>query len=251
MAIPDLVRIDARGIDDVQRRLRTLSTRSFPQALKGVVNAMAKEIWALERKTISDVFDNPTPFIRNSLSIQKWATVTSPEARVAPYRNIKKTIDYTLEPHIHGFSNLRHEKRSETWLRRRRFIRNDEFLMPSRTMPRDAFGNVRGSTMQKMLADVGAFTGAEGFESTTRDARAKYIFGTVGGRRGRQVKGIWRVEGGRRNMERGRWHLMMIVVKKPPLYQKRFDFFGIAKSYAAQNWRRVADEYVARALNQR
>lgn len=238
------------NVAEVQRELQALARTRFPGAIKGVVNALAKEIWAHERQQMPTVFDRPTPFVLNSVRVLNWATTAKPYAEIGVETRVgrrDKAAEHALEPHIPGYSNVRAEKQSEFWLKRNGFMRPGEFLVPSRTMPRDRYGNVRGSTMQKMLADVGAFRTAQGFDATTGDKKARYVFGTVNGRKGK-VRGIWQVQGGRKNMAAGRWKLMMLVVKQAPLYRKRFDFHGIGQRYATANLARLSREYVARAL---
>lgn len=232
--------------DEVRAQLSRLARDQIPYATKLGINELAKNIVKREQEEMQRVFDRPTPFIVNGLRVTKWATKQDPSA-VVGYKNafdrqVSNPIENALAPHIPGFGGVRSQKSSEKWLVRAGFMSAGEYLVPSRSCPLDAYGNVRGPTMQKMLQDVGGFRTASGFNHTTRGRKARYVWGAVG-----RVRGIWLVEGGRDNMRSGTWHLMMLVVRGAK-YRPRFDFEGVAVRHAEANLNRFIGAAVAHAI---
>jgi len=225
---------------DVERKLRDISERQIPYALKEGGNSFAKDAIKREQKEMQRIFDRPTKVVLYGLRVKKWATKQDPAAELA-FKDTKArfgaAVERALKPHIPGYPNTREPKGMEDWLRHIGFMRADEWLVPSRTFPLDRHGNVPGHLAQKMLADIGAQPkrAGFGFETTTKGRKAQFIFGEVHGRNGRPVKGIWKVQGGRDNFAKGRWSLMMIVVTKRPTYAKRFDFYGVAQEHAEKH----------------
>jgi hypothetical protein len=245
--------IEIRGMADLQRRLEALAIDRFPNAVKAVVNEVAKAGWNKTREEMRSTFDRPTPRTLAAFSISQWATTQNPVAVLdfnRYYQNaITNPIENTIKPHVPGFSNLRARKGAELWLQNAGLIRVGEYLVPSRTCPLDQYGNVRGPLMQKMLADVGAYRNASGFDGTT--INGSYLWGEVRGRNGQKVKGIWKIQGGNRNASRGRWSLMMVVVRRAPLYRKRFDIETIVQREVSAKLPIAVDSYIRRALAQR
>jgi hypothetical protein len=227
--------------------LSDLAVKQVPYALKEAVNSLSKDIIKHEQSIMRSVFDRPTPFVESGLRIKTWATKESPIADIGfkdVFGRMGSAVESALAPHIPGYESQRREKGMERWLRARGFMDNTEWLVPSRTMTLDRFGNVPGSVASKMLADVGAYRALEGTKGMTTFrkkrgvAKAKYLFGEVKSKRAGTVKGIWSIRGGRDNHERGAWSLQMVVVNKRPSYRKRFDFYGEAGRYAEQHYAR-------------
>ena len=236
---------------DVSRSLSDAARRQVPYALKESMNSVAKEIIKEEQKEMRRVFDRPTPFILNGLRVTKYATKQDLTVQIGfkdVFGRSGEAVENSLKPHIHGYPATRERKGMERWMRIRGLLANDEWLIPSRTFPLDRYGNVPGSLATKMLADIGAYQGASGFRATTRARKVQYVFGQVAARGGGTVKGIWKISGGARSPARGRWQLMMLVVRKQPTYRKRYDFYGIADTHYRRNLSRHFQAALERAI---
>jgi hypothetical protein len=224
-----------------RKALSDLATKQVPFALSLATNTLSKEIIGHESALMRSVFDRPTPFAESGLRIKKVATKADPAAEIGfkdVFGRMGDAVESALAPHIPGYPSERRQKGMERWLKARGFMDEGEWLVPSRTMRLDRFGNVPGSVASKMLADVGAYNAIRnpGARVTTKAGKGRYIFGEVNARKGGTVKGIWQVQGGREKYATGRWKLQMVVVKKRPTYRKRFDFYGEAERFAARNY---------------
>lgn len=216
----------------VQRELAKLAERDIPSALYKAINDSGRAAITGLQSEMRSVFDRPAALTVNGLRLTKRASKDDLLA-VVGFKDVfgkrGDVIENALTPHIPGYPNTRHAKGMERQLRRVGFLKRNEWLVPSSTCPLDKNGNVRGSLASKMLADIGAYRGISGFTGTTKSTKARYVFGTVRGRKGGLVKGIWLVQGGASKLRTGRWKLMMLAVDKTPTYRKRFDFYGIGK----------------------
>jgi hypothetical protein len=119
----------------------------------------------------------------------------------------------------------------------------DEWLVPSPALRRDAYGNVTGSVVSKMIADIGAYGQYAGDAANTgtgirtkRAAKRKYIWVKL-----KNVKGIFLKSGTQITPQ-------MIVIKRAPRYAPRFRFYDVAKSYAARRINYHASRAVAQQI---
>ena len=238
----------------VSADLIQLAGNQLPFGVSYGLTQTARGVIQTHRASMQRLFDRPVPETVNGLKVVQWPRRDRLEARLDFDRRFGRgwgdAIVNALTPHIPGYPSTREPKGSEQWLRLAGLLDRDEWLVPSRTYPLDRFGNVRGPAMQQMLADVGAFRNASGFDATTSDARARFMFGTVRGRNGQPVKGIWKVQGGRRNHISGRWWLMMLAVRRPT-YRKRYDYPGITEEYVEQHLSEHITAGILRAIETR
>ncbi|MBV5310763.1 MAG: hypothetical protein JZU59_15405 [Chromatium okenii] len=212
----------------VVARLNALASTQIPNAIKTGINTIATELVTHEREKMTAIFDRPKPFVVNGLVVLNRATATSLSAEIGfKESGGKRPVEKSLRPNTDHFPVNRDHKGSEGWLQAQGFLNADEWLVPSRTCPTDAYGNVSGTMMKKMLADIGMGTASRTAE--------RYIFAQMHVPGGGGVKGIWWVKGGARRAATGRWKLYMVAVKKTPTYRKRFDFYGIARTYVSAN----------------
>lgn len=207
--------------------------KSFRQDDKQARFAGFKALNIVSRKALTDqkremnrVFDRPTRFIVNSIRVSQFARRDRLETKTG-FKDTFASIRFdpvadTLQPHIDG--GLRRPKRSEIRLRRFGILKQNEFLVPSRTAPLDRFGNIRRGIMQKILADLGSFAD-RGFDGNRKgNAKRQYVFGKVG-----DTKGIFRVAGGTSRQSTNRWSLIFLIVSRTPRYRQRYKFFQIAE----------------------
>jgi len=217
------------------------------------INAAERVKTALETE-IGVVFDRPTPLIQNGLRIISdrpslavrlgWKDIFGKNEPTVEHRGqlYADAVSRTLIPQIDG--GVRPPKPSERTLRAAGLLRSSEWLVPSRTAPVDAYGNIPGSVMAKIIADLGGFT-RSGTSANTGGAKRQYILGKVG-----TTRGIFRIEGGADNLARGRWSLVFLITTRAPVYRPRFKFYETAqKTFAAVypgEFDRVFDRELAR-----
>ena len=190
-------------------------------------------------------FRFPTPFIRKSLRIgfASKSLIKGSKQIIADvgfkdvFGKTGEDVADILNPHIHG--GPRKPKASERRLRRANLIRANEWLIPSRTAPLDRYGNIKRGVMQRILSDLNAHTEA-GYTANRTKGRARYIIGTVG-----NTKGIFRVG---KDIGLGRWRLVFLIVKKTPMYKRRFKFYETGERTVLKHFDRVFDVNLKRAL---
>lgn len=235
--------------DDFAHTLRDVATNRLPSVLRNAINDTAKDVMNAERAAMSRVFDRPTPFILNGLRVTQWAKKEDLTAVVAFKDDASSRKNQrnqqseegpaydALTPHIPGYPSQRRMKGLEKWLQSAGYISDNEWMVPTRAVKKDVYGNVPAAVISKMLQDIGAYKNTSGFfnartgKGTTKRSKQKvalYRFGVVKYKHG-SIKGIWWIIGGAKNYETKRWVPMMIATKKTPSYSKRYDFHGIAQ----------------------
>jgi len=214
--------ITVNGVPEVQQLLDRLK-REVPNMARYSINDAMVQVKEKEREETGRVFDRVTPFIQNSLRVDYLKSVDS-KGRVW-FKDVYTTPSFdpvtdVLTHHIKGGN--RKAKLSEQRLRRQGVIDRDEWLIPVRA-PLDKYGNVTGAYMVKVLASLQSF-GETGGAKNAKGSKIRWIVGEVGG-----TRGIYEIQGGVSNAERGRWKLIFLITKKAPRYRAVFDFTGIGQ----------------------
>ena len=220
------VTIDMSGLDAKFARLRS---NEIPSAMRNTINDLMQDVVKRERQEIKTVFDRPTPYIANSPAIKTKATKTSWQGEV--WLRGEKNV---LKPHIPGYEPRRDLKGIEDLLRGMGQLGNNQYLMPSRTMRLDSFGNVSRRTVAIMM------------QSLKGKGKGAYIWGVVQGKRG-PVAGVWITAAWK---ARRPGALALVAVDATPTYGKVFDFYGVAKQWSKQridyHARRAIETQIAR-----
>lgn len=223
--------IEIQGVGDLVKAFNALGRKHAPTAVRNTLQDIASAIVKREEQEIKRVFDRPTPMIQRAFfapRVQKGDTAAFVRLKDV-FGKLGDVVPNTLEPHIPGYAATRQAKGMETALRRKGLMGDDEYLVPSRTMRLNKYGNLTGAKASKMLNDLWAFSNVSGFKSSTGDAKRKYVFGTIYPAGREPIKGIWdtkRFQAKRPNA------LQMLVVKGAPQYAKRFRYYQIGQSYA-------------------
>lgn len=214
----------------------------------------AEKIKPILQAETSRVFDRPTPLIQNGMRIITdksefavalgWKDVYSAGSMATAIRHrgriYRDAVSQALIPNIEGVE--RQPKSFESWLRRSGIIAPDEWAIPTREAPLDGYGNVRGSMISKMLADLGAYGIVAGAPGTTKADKVEFYIGTIGGR----GKFIFRT-----NKGRSRLRAYFIIVRGTPHYKPVFDFYGIAKREFSSRWEDEFNAVFERELSKR
>lgn len=182
------------------------------------------------------VFDRPTPWTVNAF-YWRPATVKRDAFEVGIKDQASKGTPASryLAPEI--FGGARNQKRSERAFTQyapshiRRAFGNRGYWVPGPGAPRDAYGNVRGSFVSKVMSALKAQhdplqneTSRSGARKRRKGAEKYFVLPGKGG----SAPGIWTRRGGQM--------LPVFLFIHAPHYRQRFDFFGRGMSYAEQQF---------------
>lgn len=225
----------------LQQKFSDLEKRQLPFATVGALNDAMFDVRDRWHQAIGEVFDDPTPFTRKAV-LYKKATKANLTAEVflrdeasggtAPARY--------LAPEVVGGG--RHEKPFEHLLRLAGILGPDEFVVPARGFPLDAFGNVPKGIAVKIISDLQA--SRDPATRSTALSRAKRARRKAVGKRAvyfESAPGLSASQGKKQGLPRGIFErtgfalgssvrMVFIIVKSAPRYRVRFD----ARAFAQQ-----------------
>jgi hypothetical protein len=211
-----------------------------PTAARNTLNDVARDVQQREEQEVSRVFDRPNRQVSKPFFVKR-ATKTKLVAEVKT-KDVLPFLDRVLSPHMPGRPNTRDHTAFEWRLQNAGLLKRNQYIIPSRTQRKNAYGNVTRGTYSKMLADLRVYREA-GFNGNTKRNNAGFAWLTVKEKysRGKGVTGIWYIS---RLRNRRPGALAMIVVDKPPTYAKRFRFHDVGVSHA----RKVLDKHARAAI---
>jgi len=228
----------------VRARMAELQRKHLPAATVEATNRTGRYIHGALRSEMAEVFDRPTPWALRGLRY-KLATASQPIIRIWLEEWGGKGIPPAvfLRPQIEG--GTRRHKRFERALIVAGIMRSNEFAMPVYGAPRDAYGNVPGPYIVRMLSDLQAF-GEQGYRANRRGARRgqrrwNYWFAIRSGDPSGIRPGIYWSSGA--NVP-----ALVFLFTRQPLYRKRFDFFGVGRKAFDRVARRFFNEALARHI---
>ncbi|MCV6612006.1 MAG: hypothetical protein OIF55_14615 [Amphritea sp.] len=214
--------------------------------LKAEEKALAKALswtafdarFAIQRE-ISEVFEDPTPWARRSVYVQK-ATPGKPVAHIGLAKGggrVNASWEYLaglFTPHIEG--GQRKFKRSEGLLRHRRIIPKGMQAVPGAGARLNRYGNMSRGQVIKVLSNLQAHD-ERGFLANTRSARNRTHF-VKRDATGTPI-GIWQ-------RKPGGGVIPVLAFVKRATYSPRFDFYGVIRKVRDTQFK---DKY-SRALKQ-
>ena len=221
-------RVESR---DLMRNLQKLAAEDAPIVTAYALTKTAQDIKEAEVDTMKNVFDRPTKFTLNSLYL-KPATKRDLVAEVYFKEGFGSIPAWRyLGPQVEGGPRVHkaHEKR----LIAAGHMRSDEFAVPGKGAKLDAYGNLSGSTIGRILSQVQA-AGGSGYDANATNSRrskakrknAQYFVlrpGSNNPRANRDVApGIYYRTGIREMVP-------VIMFVKAPRYQKRYPFYETAQ----------------------
>ncbi|WP_291854839.1 hypothetical protein [Bradyrhizobium sp.] len=240
-----LIRADASA---VLRAFRHIRNEVTPFQLAYTLTKVAQDIRDGERETIRAVFDRPTPFSSNSLFVRP-ATKHLLTAIVQFKEGFGSIPAWKyLGPQVEGGG--RRKKRHERALERVGILRSDEYCVPGKSVGLDAYGNMRGGDIVRILSRLGAAEGRAGYQMNATPRSRARIARTGGttyfvsrGRRG-SPDGVY---------QRRRGGVMPVLIfVRAPKYTKRFPFYERAHAIFHQRFairaREAWTRYPPRAL---
>jgi hypothetical protein len=215
------MRVEVRGMEEVQRLLRNLSEKEIQYATFVGTNRIAYAVMEEQRRDVPNVFVGATKFIQTGILYEKM-TKTQRYARA--YWNEKR--DPYIRPHV--FGGARAVKKIEDVYRGKGILPGGRWMVPGPGAPLDKFGN-QTKAFNKRIYAAASHLAAPG---------ATYDNLFIGGRYPRRslVAGIWERRGF--NIE------LVYKFTREPQYQKRYKFYETAIAEA----NRVAPQIMTAAI---
>ncbi len=235
-----MLQFDIRSnASEVIRQFDALKQRHLPQARVNAADRIGRYVYAALRSEMAEVFDRPTPWALGGLRYQK-PSLAAPLVRIWLEEFSGKGIPAArfLTAEIEG--GARKPKRFELALQAKGLMPVGSYAVPGRQAPLDAYGNVPGSFIVRMLSDLQAF-GEMGYRANRRGERrgarkTNYFFVP---KKGSHLKpGVyWHMPGGLLGT-------VFVFVSKAA-YRQRYDFYGIGRTA----YDRVATRFMTDELN--
>lgn len=183
---------------------------------------------------IDRVFDRPVPFTRNAVT-WLWAEKGVRDAVNVFVRFFAgKGVPASKYLRAEILGGARRQKRSEIALRPK--MGNRGYWVPGPGVTLDAYGNVPGGTIRRIISDL-QLAGETGYlanrtarsaKRNKRYAEERYFVPPPGSK---LAPGVWVRRGG----NRGRIEPALLFVAETN-YEVRFDFFGKGQGFAAQRF---------------
>lgn len=220
-------------IQDLSKAMRSLNSKQLPFAFALAATRMGQRIRAGELTVMRQRLHNPLPITTKSLYLRS-ATKQDPSATVWFKDSFNAGIpaDTYLRPVVYG--GQRRHKRMEKALISRGLMKSSQYAIPTPALL-DAHGNVKGSTVVKILSGLQAF-GEQGYTANatnSRRSRAKgnrqrFFVAEIDG-----TNGIWeRKASGFGQAIRP----VYVFVDAAPQYRVRVPFFKIAENMVKANY---------------
>lgn len=232
-----MLQFDIRSnVAQVQQQLTELQRRRLPKAAVEAADRTGRYIHGALRSEMQQVFDRPTPWALGGLRFQR-PSLQRPVVRIWLEEFGGKGIPAAdfLAANIQG--GKRKHKRFEKALIAKGLMPSGMFAVPGNNAPLDAYGNVPGSFIVRMLSDLQAF-GEQGYRANRKGERrgkrkTNYFFVPAKGS-GLRPGVYWQMPGGLVGI--------VFVFVSSVAYRKRYDFYGVAK--------RVYDRVAARFMTE-
>lgn len=214
-----MLTLDWTGIQRMADKLGA-AEKQIPFLCSFALNNAMKDVREAEYAEMRKVFDRPTPYSQNSLRIEP-STKNKLSARLH-FKEFGGTPAYKyLGPEVEG--GKRNHTGFERALQRARILRGDEYVVPSRRLNLNAYGNMPSGLATSILSALGAATDPmqnrmKVPRRKTKKPRAEYV---VLRNRGSAPDGIYH--------RKAKWDVPVFLLVKAPTYRKRYDYYGQAK----------------------
>ncbi|MDO6489309.1 phage tail protein [Colwellia sp. 6_MG-2023] len=227
------------GIDDAIKSLDALEREQLPFALALTATWTAQDVQAAEKKVIASVFDNPSPYVINSVRV-KAAKKNNPIAAV--WVNDGSTgsggnIAETLSAEIWG--GKRKPKGFTRVMRSKGILKSGQYLVAAPNAKRNQYGNISKATLKKVISDLE--------NPTSKKGRIKYfMLDDDNGVSSAWNNVIWK-KLGRNDMEP-----FLMITDEAPSYKKRLPFYEVAERIINKqfpiNFEKAMDRAIATSI---
>jgi hypothetical protein len=224
---------------EVIRQFSDLQKKKLPLAARNAADRTGRYVYAALRSEMEEDFDRPTPWALGGLRYQS-PTSARPEVRIWLEESPGKGIPAAkfLSAEITG--GARAQKRFERALQIKGLMPAGSVAVPGRQAPLDAYGNVPGSFIVRILSDLQAF-GEQGYRANRR-----------GPRRGARKDNYFFVPPKGSHLKPGiYWHMpggllgIVFIFVSSAAYRARYDFYGVGQ----RAYQRVAARFMTEELN--
>lgn len=213
MTVGIAITVDTSGLT---RLLSSLRASEIPTAARNVLRDLSRDVAGIEKTEIGRVFDRPTPYVQGAFRVLKRAE-TNDLTAIVGVENPR--IAKALKPSIPRFSPHRGLKGIEHRARSLGYMGADQWLVPSRTMRLDRYGNITRATHTRIMTDLA-------LQASGR--RGMYIYLEVE-TQGSTTSGIWLTS----RFDRRQGAALQLVAVRRPTYPKRFDYLSAAMRRSA------------------
>lgn len=254
------INVHTSGVKEAQARLRGLAENKIKAATVAALNDGARAGYDAARKEMGRVFDRPTPWtlggaryvkatkqkLESSIDFDKWGNKQG------------VTVEKVLSAQISG--GPRKAKRHEVALRSLGVMPSNMLAVPGSAAKLDQYGNMSAGQIRQIQAFFGAAELVSGFSAnSTAKTRAKlardnkrtgargFQYFALQQRRGKLLPGIYQ----RFATGFGSAIKPVIVFIKQANYRKRFDFYGVGKKAAQQQFSESIDRYLSQMFKER
>lgn len=211
------------NVKEVSRWLDDAQKKQLPFATALAMTKTAQEVKVEEISTMKRVFNNPTPYALNALRVspaKKKDLIASVEfkdfaAKGTPAKRF-------LNPEVHGGG--RSQKSSERQLAP--YMAGKRFTAPAQGYPRNQYGNIPGSTINRILSHLTVNRDATQNVTGSKRSKAKRANSQFFGIHG---KGVFERKGKRKIRP-------VLIFTKAPHYTKRFPFYETGASVVKQRF---------------
>jgi hypothetical protein len=143
-----MIRIDVRGIAEVQSALRNLAAEQLPFAMMVALNNTAFAVQKASRAHLETAFDRPTPLIKGATRVQK---ATKQELSARTYIDDRRNAVLT----VHEQGGPRGDQRVERFLAGRGWLPGGWRAVPTDKMPLNSYGNPKQAEITKIINGLG------------------------------------------------------------------------------------------------
>lgn len=206
------------NLRDIERDLSDVARRQVPFAIALAVNETAADLIELNKRSMAREFDRPTRWTLNAFHFTR-ATKSRPVATIKR-KDVAASRDYLLRQAEGG-------PRKQTGLERllnSRLAHGGQvgFVVPTKHMPRNAYGNMQPGQVQRILSGLKAQ--GDGAQNETKASGKRQ-------RRSGAVRYFVPKDGGRASpgvyMRKGKAKPLKVLAftSKNPRYKARFKFY--------------------------
>jgi hypothetical protein len=234
--------LDTRDIERMARKVGE-AEKQMPFLCSFALNNAMKDVRDAEYAQMKASFDRPTPYSLNSLRIEP-STKNNLRARLH-FKEFGGTPAFKyLGPEVEG--GKRRHTGFERALQRAGILRGDEYVVPSRRLNRNAYGNMPGGLATSILSGLGAATDpmqnrAAKSRRKTKKPRAQYV---VFRNRGKAPDGIYQ--------QKAKWAVPVFLFVSAPNYRARYPYYDSAKRVFPASFKKHFhagfERFVAKAL---
>lgn len=243
------LKLDLSAVKRMGDRLEGVYAKDMPFLCAYALTKTMQGVQLAEREVMGSVFDRPTPYTQRSLAV-----IPATKERLATQLHVREgggTPAWKfLDPEIEG--GARRKKSFELRLERAGILKPGEYVVPGAGIALDAYGNIRGGTIERILSQLGAAEQWAGYQANMTTRSRKRALRKAGGRyfvlRGTKAPdGVYFRSGGK---------IVPVLIFVPrPHYRPRYPYYSTAekifgRAFAANfhdGWRR----YVAPKLKLR